>query len=204
MMRLVVIAALFGATYVTARYVDGRPQDRLTAPLSSFSTNVSGWQMTGEMPLSDRVFGKLLPSEYVSRRYTSRDLEAGLLVAYYRQQRAGEAIHSPLNCLPGDGWEISDHNTMTVHYQHGAVPINVYRIQKSGRRMLALYWYQTKGHIIAGELEGKVMLLADSLFHGRTSGSIVRIIVPERDDAVSRTGTFAGAVMDEVARCFGD
>ncbi len=41
-----------------------------------------------------------IASYYAPARYG-----AGLYIGYYRSQRQGDSIHSPLNCMPGAGWE---------------------------------------------------------------------------------------------------
>ena len=30
---------------------------------------------------------------------------AGLYIGYYQSQRQGSSMHSPMNCLPGSGWQ---------------------------------------------------------------------------------------------------
>jgi len=54
------------------------------------------------------------------------------------------------------------------------------------QRALVLYWYQSRDRVIASEYIGKVLLVRDALFSGRTSGSIVRIVVPDRPGCWSR------------------
>ena len=44
--------------------------------------------------------------DYLSRAYYRADgAVVGLYMGYYGSQRQGDTIHSPLNCLPGAGWE---------------------------------------------------------------------------------------------------
>ena len=44
--------------------------------------------------------------DYVNRVYYAPGrYGAGLYIGYYRSQRQGDSIHSPLNCMPGAGWE---------------------------------------------------------------------------------------------------
>ena len=56
--------------------------------------------------------------------------------------------------------------------------------------------------MIASEYVGKVLLVRDALFRGRTSGSIVRIVVPDRPGMLEQAVGFASAVIPEVREHF--
>ena len=43
-----------------------------------------------------------------------RAVVASLYVGYYATQRNGATYHSPLNCLPGSGWVMSDAGRITI------------------------------------------------------------------------------------------
>lgn len=62
---------------------------------------------------------------------------------------------------------------------------NEYVIEKDGVRMLALYWYQGRGKIIASEYHARLDTIKDAMWLGRTDGALVRVIVPlgKGDDA---------------------
>ena len=69
--------------------------------------------------------------------------------------------------------------------------------------MVMFYWYQSTTRIVASEYVGKVLLARDTLLTGRTGGSIVRIIVPDKPDAERQVVAFAAKLIPEVQRCFG-
>ena len=126
-----------------------------------------------------------------------------LFIAYYAQQRAGESMHSPKHCLPGGGWEIWKQDSELLTVRGKQFEINKYSIQNSGSRMLMFYWYQSKTRIVASEYIGKLLLARDTLLSGHTSGSIVRIMLPD-SPAISNEGlAFATRLIPEVERCFG-
>jgi hypothetical protein len=68
--------------------------------------------------------------------------------------------------------------------------------------MLVFYWYQSGSSVIASEYQGKVLLVRDALFTGRTSGALVRFAIPDEPGAEQDGALFAAALMGEVARCF--
>ena len=93
-------------------------------------------------------------------------------------------MHSPKHCLPGAGWEIWDYGSLDVAANGRNYTVNNYAIANSGQRMRVLYWYQSKGRIIASEYMGKILLARDALFQNSTAASIVRIIVPDQPGAL--------------------
>jgi EpsI family protein len=94
-------------------------------------------------------------------------------------------MHSPLNCLPGAGWEPVSKAPLSVAVP-GASPdapdpeivINRYVIQKGIDRELVLYWYQSHGRVVASEYWGKFYLVRDAVRLNRTDGALVRVIAP--------------------------
>ena len=51
----------------------------------------------------------LRASDYLLRNYKDRDGRVlNFYVGYYASQREGATYHSPLNCLPGSGWVMSE------------------------------------------------------------------------------------------------
>ena len=112
-------------------------------------------------------------------------------------------MHSPKHCLPGGGWEIWQLGSSTVPVNGRDVPINKYSIERSGVRNLMMYWYQSKDRIVASEYLGKLMLVKDTLLTGNTSGSIVRITLPDTPGAEEQGQRFAVQLIPQVQRCFG-
>jgi EpsI family protein len=172
-------------------------------PLKNIPPVISGWQFEQEAPLPLAAFRRLVPTDYLSSVYNKRNRRLGLFIAYYAEQRTGESMHSPKQCLPGSGWEIWDYGSTTIRRGGKDVVINKYRIQKAGVRQTVLYWYQSRNRVIASEYLGKFLLVRDALLEGRTAGAIVRIVLPDRPEELKDGLDFAGGVMEEVQRCFG-
>ena len=125
------------------------------------------------------VLQRLIPTSYLSREYQKGNLRLDLFISYYAQQRSGESMHSPKHCLPGSGWEIWQHGSALVPVGGQQITINKYSIQKETNRMLMFYWYQSPERILASEYSGKAYLVWDALTSGHTSGSIVRLSLPD-------------------------
>jgi len=201
-MRPAAILSLLGATLAAGYYSDRRHPDALATPLAEIQHSLGGWEGADDPPLSDATLEVLKPTSYLSRRYTKAGVGLGLFISYYDQQRAGESMHSPRACLPGGGWEIWRTGSAFVPIETGPVKINQFSIEHAGERAVVFYWYQSRDQIIASEYLGKILLIRDAVVNGRTSGSIVRLIVPDSPEAVQRGLEFAALVIPEMQHCF--
>ena len=196
----VVIFALLGGTLLAAHLTTKRPAEPLRKPLTSIDTELAGWRMIGgEERLSSR---QLDASSYVARTYQKDGHSLGLLIAFHDSHQSAVSMHTPKNCLPGDGWEIWKSSAPSVTYDDRPVAINEYQIFKTGQRMAVLYWYQSRNRVTANEYLTKFLLVQDALLEKRSSGSLVRIVLPDQPDLVAEGFRFAQAVMAELQLCF--
>jgi EpsI family protein len=195
-----VTLALLGGTAAAAHLWSNRIPEQLLRPLDSISPEIAGWKMSGAEAFDPRQF---TATSYIARTYAKNGDEIGLLVAFHDSARAAVSVHSPKNCLPGDGWEIWNSSSPTVSFDGQSVTVNQYQIYRMDQRMTVLYWYQTRSRIAANEYLAKLMLARDGLFDHRSSGTFVRIALADRPDLLPDVFRFAGSVMHEVQRCFG-
>ena len=191
------------ATLIASALADRRTPDTLAHPLDTIDRTIGEWTVAEQQTWPASIVAILRPTSYMSRTYTRQGRQLNLFIAYYAQQRAGESMHSPSVCLPGSGWDIVSHGTTDIRLDGKPVALNQYRVQNSGRRMLVIYWYQSRSRIITNEYLGKVALLKDALTGGYTSGSIVRILLPDDAAAVQEGADFARDLIPQVQLCFG-
>lgn len=203
MNRFAITSLILAATLGLSRWSERRVPDTLAQPLPAIPGRLGGWVAGADGTLDERVLSVLKPTSYLSREYSSQGNGVGLFIAYYAHQRSGESMHSPKNCLPGAGWEVWDYGTVTVDLAGRKVGINKYSVQNGASRMVVLYWYQSRKRIVASEYLGKIFLVRDALLDGVTSGSIVRLTLPDRPGAVEDGLAFASLLIPEVQRCLG-
>ena len=201
--RFIITILLLSGTLLASRWSENRKVDYLALPLQKIDTGIMGWRSFQDGQLDARVLSRLDPTSYLSRKYRKGSMDLDLFIAYYSQQRAGEAMHSPKHCLPGAGWEIWKLGSVLLPIQGRQVRVNKYSIANSGQRMLMFYWYQGKERVIASEYMVKVLLVKDSLFTGHTAGSIVRITLPDTPEASEEGVAFSTRLIEQVGRCFG-
>lgn len=155
-------------------------------PLSQFPSTVGDWTGRDGPEIDRDTLAGLGVNEFVNRIYERPgERPAALYVGYYASQRQGDTIHSPLNCLPGAGWEPVRRTRVAIaarvrpaDNQPGVAVVNQLIIQKGADRELVLYWYQGHGRVIASEYWGRALLVMDALRLNRTDGALVRLIVP--------------------------
>jgi EpsI family protein len=99
-----------------------------------------------------------------------------LYVAYYSSQRKGESPHSPLVCIPGDGWQITKFERTSYDGTGAEQPINRAIIQRDSIKQVVYYWYEERGRRIASEYWSKWYLLSDAIVKNRTDGALVRLM----------------------------
>jgi EpsI family protein len=138
---------------------------------------ISKWSGRPDPPLAQHVLDVLGVDDYLSRTYYAANGEvANLYMGFYQNQREGDTIHSPLNCLPGSGWEPIEKQRVQLRTPNGPVAVNELVIEKGLDHQLVLYWYQAHGRVVASEYWGKTYLVLDALRLNRTDGSMIRVI----------------------------
>lgn len=179
---LIVVGCLLAAAAVVIR-ADRQEEVPLRASFATFPMQIGEWRGVAQPPLTEQVAKVLGADDYLTRAYFKPDRTGvGFFVGYWKSQRQGDTIHSPLNCLPGAGWEPVSAGALTFADPRtpGGAGLTVNRvvIQKGLERQLVLYWYQSHGRIVASEYWGRLYLMADAMRMNRTDGSIVRVIAP--------------------------
>jgi EpsI family protein len=179
--RVVIPSAILLLTFALRVWLSAAPVTPARELLTDFPRQLGPWQMVESQVIDDATLGILKPDDYLQRIYrNSNGQYAGIFVAYYRAQQAGESMHSPKHCLPGSGWEPiqSDRLVLGTDPEGRAIQVNRYVVEKDGERDVVLYWYQEHGRIIASEYWGKLYMIWDTIRSGRRDGAIVRVTVP--------------------------
>ncbi|NLT65131.1 MAG: EpsI family protein [Acidobacteria bacterium] len=194
--RIIILSVtLLAAAAVIARA--SRPEVvPLRASLSNLPMQVGEWEGREAPEMQEQVLQVLGVDDYIYRIYYTQELyPASLYVGYYESQRQGDTIHSPMNCLPGAGWNPAENDRIVVPIE-GRSPIEINRIviQKGTDRRLVLYWYQSHGRVIASEYWGKIYTVLDALRTNRTDAALVRVILPimGMDSEATRTSEALG------------
>jgi EpsI family protein len=187
--RIAIVAVmLLAGTGVLAR----ASRSELIPVRSSFATfplRMDDWLGRRAEDFDAKTLSVLGVDEYMHRVYAKApQVPIGLYVGYYQSQRQGDTIHSPLNCLPGAGWQPVSKGSVAIPVRTSVgnpaervIEVNRYVIQKGADRTLVLYWYQSHGRVIASEYTSKVYMVLDAMRTNRTDAAMVRVITPVID-----------------------
>ena len=149
--------------------------------LKNFPIQLGDWKQQGVDGRFDaQTMSVLRATDYLLRDYRiGKGQTANLYIGYYATQRDGASYHSPLNCLPGSGWNMVDPAMITISLPNGqSFLANKYVIENGGHRELMIYWYQGRGRMIASEYWGKIYTVLDSVRLRRSDAAMVRVTVP--------------------------
>jgi EpsI family protein len=175
LIAIVAVGALVnGWAYLGEAHVDRKE-------LRGFPEQIGNWQRIGVDTQFDSATLKVLgATDYLLRDYRRNDGQlANFYVGYYATQRDGATYHSPLNCLPGSGWTMSEPGKITITRPDGhSFVANRYIIQNGNSRSAMIYWYQGRGRAVASEYWGKVYTVIDSVRLRRSDAAMIRVTVP--------------------------
>jgi EpsI family protein len=158
--------------------------------LSDLSSRLGEWRALEDIRLDRQTEQILQADSYLLRTYTRGSAPVTLFVAFYATQRSGHTIHSPLNCLPGTGWQWTERRRESVTVDPvRQVEINRNVASLNRQQVLVYYWYQSRGRVVASDYWNRLLLVQDALKLHRSDGALVRVTVPveasSADDATS-------------------
>jgi len=191
---------LIGGIFATHGF---RPKDAggLQKPLREFPSAI-GLSHSEDRPFEKQVVKAIGADDYINRVYFGSALPVELYIGYYKDQRSGDRIHSPKNCLPGSGWEPVHSTRVQIGSVNGLpVLVNEYLVAQGAKRNMVLYWYQSHGRIAASEFLVKFLMIADGLKNRPTDGAMIRIWTTASDGeetAQARAVEFAHGVYTKV------
>lgn len=145
---------------------------------SEFPLSVGEWR-GGDEVLEGNILESLKLDDYILANYKGPNGNVvNFYVAYYVDQVAGEAAHSPRACIPGGGWLIKKHEVVEVagvSVSNEPLTVNRMIIKKGDFTQIVYYWFQQRGRVITNEYMVKWYLFWDALTQNRTDGSLVRL-----------------------------
>ena len=172
------VLVLIGAALAAAM-----PPPALTFPardsFADFPTDVGGW--VGKRDVLQSVYlDRLNLDDYVLADF--REAGDGPTVnfysAYYQSQDNSRAIHSPHDCIPGGGWEITGFEQRSIPATSSTPTFKANRaiVQLGDHRQIVYYWFDERGRQITNEYVARWYLFWDALTRHRTDGALVRFV----------------------------
>jgi EpsI family protein len=182
--RIVILSSCFLLSAVFVASASKTEQVPPRDSLANFPFSIGSWSGQKLPDFEPEILDVLGVDEYVNRLYESGDALAALYIGYYQSQRQGDTIHSPLNCLPGSGWEPVSKSYLSIPVasdtqQPTDITVNRYVIRKGLDHQVVLYWYQSHGRVVANEYRSKIFMVYDAVRLNRTDAALVRVVSPQ-------------------------
>src|ERR1700731_60315 len=165
---------LVGGIFATHSF---RPKEPVgpQRPLREFPSAI-GFSHSEDRPYEIQVVHAIGADDYINRVYLGSAPPIELYIGYYKDQRSGDRIHSPKNCLPGSGWEPVHSARVQIGSVGGApVLVNGYLVAQGARRAMVLYWYQSHGRIVASEYWATFWMVAAPVKRKTSDGAMIPI-----------------------------
>ena len=132
---------------------------------------------------TDAIENKLVGvTDYVSKMYRRRWTTMACTCRLLLQAR-GAMLHSPKNCLPGNGWFIAQGTARPSLRRRNPFTANSYTSVTASTAGRGLLVSTVGSSLVADEYLGRIHLMVDSLTKGRSDAALIRISVPFEDDA---------------------
>jgi len=172
------VPVLLAGIAASSFYVQGKesfiPERRIFA---EFPLILEGWKGKTST-VEDNILASLKTEDYLKTDFVSPDGRVvNLWVAYYADQAAGSAAHSPRACIPGGGWLIKDLSLLGIDgIQVDGSPLKVNRllISKGDYTQIVYYWFKQRNRNVTNEWLVKWFLFWDGMTRNRTDGALVR------------------------------
>lgn len=187
--RTIIASGLMIFTMVFLRYVGHAENIHPNKPFSTFPKEIGEWSGK-ETFFDDKIYQVLgVDDSYLAYYTAPNERQVQLYIGFYQSQKEGELIHSPKNCMPGGGWNITNVSLEPIQIPGRENPVEVIRLKlKNGpHQQMVLYWYHSRGRVISSEYWQKIYLVIDSIAKHRTDGSFVRLIAPVEDGDEEQT-----------------
>ncbi|MDX1765034.1 MAG: EpsI family protein [bacterium] len=200
---LVIAILLMGATAVSR----ARPEVEPVPPSRSFDLfpqRIGDW--TGrEHPFDPEILEVLGADDYLNRSYRNAAGESlAFYLGFYRSQKRGDQIHSPLHCYPGGGWNPVSREVVPVSIGETSIHINRLTIRKGDNRRVVAYWYQAQDKAMANEYGQRIHLVMTAIGKNRTDGALIRVSMPFEAGQQDATWNTMGRFIEQIYPLLGD
>ena len=198
----VLLACAFVAAFVVTRQATIAAESIRQPALAALPLTLNDWEGADAAQLDPETAKTVAADQYLHRYYVGETGVVEMDVAYYSQRRVGASMHSPLNCLPGNGWTVSSSRTLTLPTPQGPRAVRELTVRRNQVMFAMAYWYQSRERVLTGEFATRFQLLGDSLRQRPADVGLVRVMTRlPNEDAPDRAAvaTFATLLIPQLA-----
>ena len=200
LLACVLLGATIAARPLLVAKVD--PNQLRAVPIDDLPMVIGSWHGRKDAPLDERSAAILQLDGAVKRVYrNSQGKELYVYIGYWKSQSGDNqaAKHSPVMCLPANGWTITQPAPWDVPTSHESEEAGLSSFTASsliadykGHRSLFKYWFFSGEEMFRDETQALVKTSFGMLAGSRTDGGIVEVTVPI-DDSIPKAQAEAEA-----------
>ena len=200
----VLLACAFVATFLVSRQATMAASSIRQPALATLPLTLNDWEGADGPQLDPETARIVAADQYLHRFYVGERGEVEMDVAYYSQRRVGASMHSPLNCLPGNGWTVSSARDLTLPTPQGPRVVRELTVRRNKALFAMAYWYQSRERVLTGEFATRFQLLGDSLRQRPADVGLVRVMtrLPNEDADRAAVATFATLLIPQLAEAW--
>lgn len=147
---------------------------------------IGEWQGKDLEGLGPTARETLRLDQYVRRAYTNPAGKTVILYIGYWQTQSGEhqaAKHSPLTCLPANGWKIFNPESKTVNLGSNNLTLNKLHASFNNNSTLFYYWFFAGNTTYTEEWQALLKISLGNYLNNRSDGGIVEVYTPLLDSS---------------------
>jgi len=148
-----------------------------SVPLALALAHIPGWEQTHRSFLNPRIVALLKLDDYLQAGYANGKGEIALYVGYYRSARKVGAVHDPLVCFPGQGWQLQDRTEGTLAAKSGERPVRYSTMiaHQDAEEQRVVYWFQAFDRAATNTFSQKLLLWRQRLAGKGDANAFVRV-----------------------------
>jgi len=179
--RTIIASIIMISTMICVHYMSYSEDVKLNKPFPTFPKKIGEW--TGKEEHFDQAVYDVLgvSDSYLADYFNHEGSNVQLYIGYYKSQKEGQQIHSPKNCMPGSGWNITETSLEDITLKGDVskkIKVIKLLLEKDRQKQVVLYWYQSNGRFISSEYAQRIYMVVDSVTKHRSDGSFIRLISP--------------------------
>jgi EpsI family protein len=183
---------------VTAYFIYQKPASRVDVKKTSLSTaleDIEGWQSYKQIPIDDKIVNALELDDYVNQQYVEGNESVFLYIGYYKTTKKLGALHDPMVCFPGQGWNVSDNtkSQLVLNQDTGEkISFSSMIVTKGSQKELVVYWFQSYDEANPDTFSQKITSFWKRIRNKGEDNAFVRITVymGDKDSLESRKTIF--------------
>lgn len=196
-----IMLAMLGVTLAFCQAIrQFRPAPSAMIDFATFPMQLDDWiGVPDEVP--DYVIDLLQPEQIFSATYTnSGGDKVQLFFDYFTSEGGSAGPHSPRNCLPGAGWQITTVEKNVIVLSDRTVPAGRFELRMENAGKVMDFWYITQHGETANDYVFKFYSMLSSLTFRSGDVGFVRFLADQTPEGLAALEEFEQLFISHVYR----